>query len=273
MDPETAKASMNIGNFGPWIISSLALLQTWVIWIWRWFRKPKISIYESGNIEIGFSNFGQTIGLNGTLRVLKKSSFIKNMSLDVTRERDSAKHTFNWRVFRPLTFTINPQPSSTPIEIASSFLLTQEKPFKYNILFIDDGSYSRINSQLAELHREWLDFRNNKLQKLEEEYEPNAVEQLINNPLLDEKIYQEFTKLPKILNIYTNLDRDFYWQQGNYTMSLSLECSKPDQKFTKEFKFTLSNENVDELRLNTIAILRIICGLDVIWNFAYPEYD
>jgi len=60
MEPETTKTSISIAQLGPWIISAIALIQVWLIALFRRMRKPTIFIYESGNIELGYSTSDPT---------------------------------------------------------------------------------------------------------------------------------------------------------------------------------------------------------------------
>lgn len=40
-------------ELGPWIVSFLALIQVWLIALWRRLRAGQLEIYESGTIESG----------------------------------------------------------------------------------------------------------------------------------------------------------------------------------------------------------------------------
>lgn len=262
---------MTIAQLGPWIISGIALIQIWLIALWRRMRKPSLAIYESGNIELGYSNLGPTLGLMGTLRVLHKDAFAKRIRVIITRVKDSASHTFDWRFFRSPTIAIN-QNDPLRLEIASSFLLTQDNPFKYNILFVDEEFISTNAPKVGHIPARWFEFRTERLQRLEKEHGPDTVSSLIDNPLLNEAFYDEFTKERDVVDAYTVLDRAFYWEPGDYSMTIEVECSTPDQTFKNQLSFSLSEEDVNLLRLNSVGTLKAMCGFNVIWNFAYPAY-
>lgn len=271
MDPETTKTSITIAQLGPWIISAIALIQVWLIALYRKMRKPSVTIYESGNIELGYSTFGPTVGLWGTMRAPHKDAFVKRVSLQIVRLRDSSTHEFSWRFFRSSAIAIN---KSDPIrlEIVSSFLLTQNEPLKYNIVFVDEGFISENSPKVGYIPAKWMEFRNQKIKELESEHDSAIISSLISNPLLNEAIFDEFFKTEEVVRAYTILDRAFYWEEGDYKLSINVECSQPDQTFRKDLTFSLSREDVESLRLNSIPTLRALCGLDAVWNFAYPEY-
>lgn len=267
MPDETVKQAVNLG---PWIISAIALLQYWVIELYMKLRKPEIEIYESGTIEIGFSNFGPTIALNGTLRALHRDAFVKSIFLDVTRKRDNASYHFDWRAFRSNIIKLSP---SDPInlELASSFLLTKQEPHKYNIFFVDDKFVNDIGSKLIKLPLKWQDFKNNKLKDMQEQH-PDIYKALANEPLLDKLLYDEFAKSGQSTDEYTVLDRSFYWDACEYELKISIEATKPDKIFTKTFNFKLSDDDIQKLRLNVISIIDVLCWRDTVWYFAFPKY-
>src|SRR3989339_1799575 len=79
----------------------VALIISYIIMIYRsYFIKPKIEIYETGFIQVGYSQFGPTIGLLGTIRALHKDCFIPAIRLRVNKNKDSSIHDFVWFVFR-----------------------------------------------------------------------------------------------------------------------------------------------------------------------------
>ena len=90
--------------------------------------------------------------------------------------------------------------------------------------------------------------------------------------MLDQTLYDEFFNSGALTNAYTILERACYWEPAEYTLLLQIEAAKPNRIFEKEFSFSLSEDNVNLLRLNTIAILRTLCGFNEQFNFASPEY-
>lgn len=158
-----------IGQFGPWIISGIALVQVWAIALIKKLRRASIDIYESGNLEIGYSSFGPTAGLTGTLRAVNKDVFVKRMTVTITKLKDGSTHTFNWKAFRSNTISLNPN-DPVRFEIASSFLLTGDNPFKYNIFFVDESFAAEVAPRVTGLTAKWYEFRARRLKELESEF-------------------------------------------------------------------------------------------------------
>ena len=61
-----------IKELGPWVLSTIALIQVWVIAAWQKYgAKGSVEIHESGNIEISFGQLAPSIALTGTLAVCR----------------------------------------------------------------------------------------------------------------------------------------------------------------------------------------------------------
>src|SRR5438552_10322360 len=88
-------------GWGSLIVAVVALIQPWVIALWRRFFRPgTIDIHETGTIEVGYSGFGPTIGLRGTLRAVHRDQFVRDIQVAIAKVKDGSKHSFEWVVFR-----------------------------------------------------------------------------------------------------------------------------------------------------------------------------
>ncbi len=90
--------------------------------------------------------------------------------------------------------------------------------------------------------------------------------------MLDQTLYDEFFKSNALTDAYTILERACYWETADYTLTLQIEAAKPNRTFQEEFAFSLSDDDVNLLHLNSIPILRSLCGFNDQFNFATPEY-
>lgn len=74
------------------IVSFFLIVQVRLIALWkRYMKKGQINLYETGTVEIGYSTFGPTIGINGTLRAWNKDVFVRSIDLMVVREKDKSQ--------------------------------------------------------------------------------------------------------------------------------------------------------------------------------------
>lgn len=271
MSEELTQSTWSLKELGPWIVSFIALAQVWIIALWKKYRKGKVEIYESGNIEIGYSTYGPTIGLTGTLRAVEKDVFVKRVSSVITRKKDGAQHHFNWNLFRSSQFSFGAK-EEQKYEIASSFLLTPAHPYKYNIFLTENAFITENRPKAQLLIKKWHEFLDKKLYEINPDT-TYRISTILQDPALSNALHDEFAKTGDYLDAYTLLDRAFYWSEGEYDLNLIVECTNPDREFTSSWSFTLAKKDTDNLRLNTISILRIVTGFDEIFNFAYPEYN
>lgn len=76
-------------QWGVLIVAFVALAQPWIAFLYkRFFKRPVIRVFEAGKVELGYSNFGPTIALNGTLKVENKDVFIRAIDVELVRESD-----------------------------------------------------------------------------------------------------------------------------------------------------------------------------------------
>jgi hypothetical protein len=88
MEP-TAPATATWREYVSAIIAVIALIQPWLLWGWRkFFRRGSIEIFNTSTIEVGYSNLGPTLGLQGTLRGHDREQFIRGITVEVIREAD-----------------------------------------------------------------------------------------------------------------------------------------------------------------------------------------
>src|ERR1700730_2001629 len=102
-------------DIGPWIISGIALAQVWVIALVKSLRRPKLEIYESHRLEVGYSSLGPSLSFVLALRARRGPVFIRALQLKLVRKRDNLTRSFAWKFFK--SFRFNPQtPSASATE-------------------------------------------------------------------------------------------------------------------------------------------------------------
>lgn len=254
-----------------WSIGDLALAATAVIAlvallrpdIERLFqrRRAVIDVHSAGRLEVGFSNFGPTLGLQGTMQAINADEFISFSKVIVVSVADNLRHEFQWGVFRPQSF---PGTAQQTFEIASGFLLSVASPRRFNIQFHDSATADSFRQSLIDLQRLWMDY-----------LQAQAI--VLANVLAGQMraTYEAFHQahLQDITPLFTAIDRQFYWIQGTYRMSLELRTSRPTKSFTFNYTFALSDSESRLLRLNCIGCLVATCNVpDIIFNFAFPVY-
>jgi hypothetical protein len=232
------------------IIAFVALIQPWIIGIWKYFfRQGHIDIYETGAIEIGYSMFGATIGLHGTLRAVHRDKFVRRITLTVIKHKDKSEHNFEWGVFRKGPYFLDLRRAI--FELPSGFMLLTSQPYRYDILFQDMALQQEIRPHLEKVSQAWI------------------LAQLTSTT------YDQFSKGTVHVNAYTALDRLIYWDAGSYTLKMSVWTTRPEQDFSKEWSYELTEKDVKSIRLNVVRMLRDTClppRIMIPYNFANVEY-
>jgi hypothetical protein len=120
-------------DVGALIVAIAALIQPWLIAIWkRYFRRGTVELQTLGNLEVGYSTFGPTLGIVGGVRSIHQDVFIKSVKAVVTRD-DKAEVELEWRFLKPTTVTI-PAPPTQTLEAAAGFVLLTSSSVKINAL-------------------------------------------------------------------------------------------------------------------------------------------
>jgi hypothetical protein len=261
-------------SYGTLILAIYGIVQIWLIALWRrFFRQGEISIYETGAIEVGYSGFGPTVGLYGTLRAINKDVFARTIDLLIIRNKDKSQHVFRWLAFRsPQIYLAGSQPP--PLEIPSGFLVTSNFPHRYNILFNDPELLEEMRPQLNKYFSEWYRVADN-LHKLKSR-RAGAIptpEQMSNQ----DDLIENFRNSPVHVETYSTLNRNCYWEPGECTLVFTLRASKPDRIFSKTYKFQLNDQDSKNLKLNAITILEepVANYLQIQnypYHFAYSPY-
>lgn len=209
------------------------------------FIRPKIQVYPSGQIEIGFSQFGSTITLFGTLQSKIGDNFITQIELLVKDTTGQICRTFEWRALKPYTFSLVPNKEEMKLELVSAFLLSTKAPFKYNIVFVDDELLKSYTGEVLKIHQLWKD---------------------------DEKKDMEaFLQTDAVQTMLTKFHEDFYWKAGHYNLNMVIHTQ--NKTYTTPFQLSLTEQQVEVLKSNLIKIVKLICDEKVPFPCIHCEYS
>ena len=251
------------------IIATIALIQPWALYLWKRFIKPgSIDFFETGAIEIGYSSFASTIGINGTLRALSQDFYIREMKLELTKKKDSSKHTFDWAIFRDTKISLY-QDKTTQVELPYGFLLSTKSPHRVNIQFHDLKQQEDLRPIFNNLKAKWASY-------LEIHYPTqNRISDSENNyHLRTNELHQKFVQTNDSTDSYAKFNREFYWEKGDYELTLKISTASPNKTFSKKWKFTLTEDNAEHVRLNNLYLVDVACDQTVDnYNFAYPRFQ
>ncbi len=265
-----------ISSYGVLIVAAIALLQPYIWALWkRYFRQGRIDTHETGYIEIGFSTIGPSIGLNGTLRSSYRDMFVQGIQLELEKQKDHSKHIFEWGIFRSEKIAISGEQQGT-LELPSGFMLLTSSPRRFNIQFLDMQVQSEMRQVINKVSKEWwakirTELKPDELSLLWSQHASSSSE--LEDRLHD--LYETFVQDHLHVSSYTTLDRKCYWEAGKYTLTFIVRTSKPDKSFERTWSFTLTEQDVQSIRLNIIKLLQDTCGRPSYgpYNFAYVKYE
>jgi hypothetical protein len=232
-------------------LSALALIPI-LVWplINYIFLKGKITINETGIIDIGYYDFGPGIRLQGALSALNKNIFIRNIILSTRNCKNNTTHSFVWDSFiskkEITTSKINYQVTSglteTTFQDIFPFLVTTYQSFPYYIQFKDISWKNDVNPIILKYRDCW----DKKLTEIKGKYF------IIND------VFNKFSKSDDYLDAEKALDRNYYWEAGEYELKMTV-ITDDGREFAKNWFFKISKKESDNIRKNIKPILYSCC--------------
>lgn len=229
-------------KFASVIIALLALFRPELSALLRKLTN-KIDFYSPKNIEIGFFDFGPTIGISGTLRNRGSDQFINNIEVEITRQRDNATYKFTWGFFRQISAIVRGERAEDNITVegANAFLMKKDTSKIVNIQFHDTDTKERYFYDL-------LDLKNH--------YENYSIEKVNENevPSIDD-FKQNSENEDLIIKSKNSIDNNFYWDEGTYLLKFRISTDNPKKVYNYKYKFSLENEHVEQIKINRGGLL------------------
>lgn len=213
--------------------------------VWRNFiSKPRLNNNVSGLTEVGYSHYGPTFAISGTLSALNAIVLVDNISVEVVNLDKKTSHFMDWFAFRPKQHVMG-NFSEINLTMASKFTITPEKVYDYNILFVDNNHFSQIKTLLQAIKDAWA------------EYLTICVKE--KRSIVPETIFADFKKLKLVIDAHERLKSFVYWNAGKYLIKLRLTTRNPKQFFNIERYLNLTKFDEETLTANTSKIIENIC--------------
>ena len=237
----------NIEFFG-FVIALLAFIRPELGKIYNYFFCSLTFHKSSGLLEVGYYEYGPTIGVSGTFSCKNKGLFIKNIKLSVTRKSDMATYNFSWGVFRYLNIANN---ENNKIELAYPFNIGPNTSRNLDIQFHDVITKDKMAGPLQTLVTNYSEFLREK--------------NIIFNSLdikEKERVKKLYLSEPNHnhinLDAYNSVLDEFYWREGDYESKIIVETDV--KNFIYPIKFFISAEQSKLLKLNCIGLCEFALG-------------
>lgn len=214
------------------ILASIALIQPWIIALWKKFFKPlKVTFIPSAKIKLYYNRSGAYIYLGGVIEAKNRSAIIKDISAKVVRQSDRAELVMDWSSFMVPVFQSIGGNSVTASEIARPFMIAANNlnPVFVEFANADNQTIDRLNQIYEKLKIE-----SKKIANINTSFE-QAVEQLQTIP--EYNTYRE------------ELLENFYWKASDYKIELSISYNDHSAVIYK-YWFSLDQSEVTEFKNN-----------------------
>jgi hypothetical protein len=256
-------------NYGTLTIAICGVLQLWFVALYKSvIRRAKVTNIKAGKLELGYSEFGPTMAVAGTLIVEKRPIIVAGMSIKITRKRDGMTHAFLWNAFRNPELLIIGK-NEPKIEMAYAFMLQEGTPHRYNIFFVDVSTQSGMASAIQAHRMEWQKYSHDNAQFIKQQITVEGLTEDGALDLLSDKFNADSTTKMDLFDI-TN--RNCYWEPGEYDASLEIYANNKKVIWREKFRFIIAESDFKALQLNCVAIERNIRTGNVQFNFAYVDY-
>lgn len=260
-----------LARYGTLIVAIYGVIQIWLIAIWKHFIwRGRLSIFKTGRIEVNYSNFGPTLAFNGTLRAERKAVFVREITVNLVKQRDGSVHRFEWTAFRSTQLRIGATDPVT-LELPAGFNVSPDHPYRYHIFFSDRQTRTELEAPLFKLQEAWRQYFISKRDQIAKTPNPHG----LTPETLAANLYDnDFARnSPEYREAWDVLSRRNYWDAGSYRLRFVVSTSAPEREFAAEWDFSLTEQDFELLRLNVVITPRDVCLGQVQYFFAFPEYE
>lgn len=248
----------------PWVeVTAVAGALAWLPYLLTLFRRPKVKLIVSGNVEIGFTGMG--VIFNPTLAFLSqyKEALVTDVWCEVRHERGRAARFRVSQLVETSAFS-----QSTTGEAAIHQRTTSAIGIVLMPTVISERKLCcREGDRRAEYDRLMLEYQ-------------AAVRRL---QVPDLSAWQDAALQSAEAHTFGEfLDNEFLWQPGNYTVKCEAEIAELRGRATLEFSFALNEGQIAFLRQNAAGLeweaRRIVAETHgernpgaYPWRWIYPE--
>jgi len=160
------------------------------------------------------------------------------------------------------------------MEIPFSFMVTTDLPHTFNIVFNESSLFDDIHQLYRDYLAEWykvVDDLNIFWPPSIGSMPPEEVREVIMARI------DSFRKSRLHIDLYGALNDRFYWDPGNYQLTVTVQTSKPDKVSESAYRFSITDADTTNLKLNVVTILEepIASHLRVPnypYSFAHADY-
>jgi hypothetical protein len=241
-----------------------ALSQPWIIAGWnKVFSTPKIKVYPHRIFELGFSNYGPTVGFRGAIRCENREAFISSIVIDVVRRKDGRRVRFDWlgkKEERALVSTAKSgqMQEEAAVTVPTGFVVgPMSVPFSY--FLVDLSLAPQIRPLIEGLRSDW----GKHVDSVRSTKSPEGHDWIAELRAFAAKS-QEFGRF------ITFLENEFFWQMGGFDAEITANVESFESKKVK-FSFDLDFDESEKLKANRFEVIREVCLSKASYHFSFLD--
>ena len=216
------------------IVGAAAWTPQIITWIYRFFTKPQLSIYLHTQPQIGYSSFGPIFNVSCALLSKNKDAIINKFTATLKHE-SGALYEFDWvglsEVLSEIENPMGPLMSIKKPSLPLVIKVLHTGVFQAFVRFQHGQFRVSMNKPFASLLERFNILKNSG--KLISESDIDGL-----------KSETEFDRVLKLI------DSEFIWHAGEYTVTFELHSPNKIKYKKDEYVFTLSQEDIENLKEN-----------------------
>lgn len=148
--------------------------------------------------------------------------------------------------------------------------MREEDAWLYNIAFTDRDTQEKLREITQALRSLWDTKSKDEVGDFGDATPIDLAERIT---AAQSKLRPEFRRDKAYVESYTKVGDLIYWKAGRYELEMIVSTSRPDAKHSHKWRFELTSEQADLLRVNqSIAIDSVIGGDVGTPNFVHVKY-
>lgn len=209
-----------------------------VKWVYRFFTRPKFTLYPNTKPQIGYTGLGPIFNIDLALLSENKAVTLNNFSINIKHE-NGAEFTFDWDGLSESLSEIQ-NPSGLPTSIRKEYLPLVVRIVPFGL------AQALVRYQYEPFKRKY----NDAVQSVESRFQVLRKAGKINT----EKDIEGMTSEKEVTELYDLINSGFIWVAGNYSLMFDFKSPSKFSYVKKKYTFSLTQEDIDELRKNIDGI-------------------
>jgi hypothetical protein len=225
-------------------------------------RNVDVILADSYFLEIGFDTFGPTIGMVGTLNNEHSRSVITKLRIHLELPGDGGEFVLSpvYDRVRELG-TAYAGGENTRLKVWLPFLVEDDVAVSFDVLFRNDAVNIALTSIGYDLGKAWTFYANQNAESNSAALKDSDETNKANLAEYVAALYNSSLEQPFIQQARTAIADTFAWRPGQYKARLEVAVLNSKRVFSRDFTFSLSDEQCQQLFANVDRLVTVICQL------------